>query len=50
MLLMNAIIGVNGIVWATPLADLGAMIIAIAMFIPFSKQIQRAADIPSWNR
>jgi len=34
MFLMNAFMGVNGIVWATPIADFAAMIIAILLFIP----------------
>lgn len=33
MLIMNASLGVNGIVWATPIADFSAMIIAILFFI-----------------
>ena len=35
MFLMNAFMGVNGIVWATPIADFAAMIIAILLFILF---------------
>lgn len=40
MFLMNMLIGVNGIVWATPIADLGAMIVSIIVFIPFWKKIK----------
>ncbi len=40
MFIMNALIGVNGIVWATPIADLGAMIVSIIVFIPFWKTIK----------
>jgi len=32
MFLMNALLGVYGIVWATPLADFGAMVVAILVF------------------
>ena len=40
MILMNSLIGVNGIAWATPVADTGAMLCAILRFIPFWKQIK----------
>ena len=39
MLLMNALIGVNGIVWATPISDFLAMTVAILLFIPFWKKL-----------
>lgn len=35
MILMNHLTGINGITWATPMADFGAMVIAILIFIPF---------------
>jgi len=37
MFIMNSIIGVNGIVWATPIADFFAMVISILLFIPVWK-------------
>lgn len=37
MILMNHLTGINGITWATPMADLGAMLIVIIFFIPFWK-------------
>jgi len=40
MLLMNRLMGVNGIAWATPMADFGAMIFSIMLFIPFWKQLK----------
>ena len=40
MFVMNTVLGVNGIVWATPIADLGAMILAIIVFIPFWKKLK----------
>lgn len=43
MLLMNKLAGVNGIVWATPIADFGAMVIAIILFIPFWKSLRICA-------
>ena len=39
MFLMNALLGVNGIVWATPIADFSAMVIAILLFLPFWKKL-----------
>ena len=35
MLLLNHLAGVNGIVWAAPIADFLAMLAAIILFIPF---------------
>ncbi|NLG92479.1 MAG: MATE family efflux transporter [Clostridiales bacterium] len=39
MFIMNASFGVNGIVWATPIADFGAMVISILFFIPVWKTL-----------
>jgi multidrug efflux pump len=39
MFVMNAYSGVNGIVWATPIADFGAMVISILFFIPVWKTL-----------
>ena len=41
MFLMNALIGVEGIVWATPIADVGAMLAALALFVPFWRRIRQ---------
>lgn len=41
MLLMNLWIGVNGIAWATPIADCTSMFIAIGLFIPFWKELKQ---------
>lgn len=46
MILMNQLAGINGITWATPIADFGAMLIAIVLFIPFWK-IQKGSVIES---
>lgn len=40
MFLMNAWVGVNGIAWATPIADFTAMMVAISLFIPFWKRLK----------
>jgi multidrug efflux pump len=39
MFLMNTLLGVNGIVWATPIADIGAMVIAVILFVPFWRKL-----------
>ncbi len=41
MFLMNALLGVNGVVWATPIADFCAMLVSIVLFLPFWKKIFR---------
>lgn len=41
MFLMDRLIGVNGIAWATPVADGTAMLVAIALFLPFWRQLKR---------
>ena len=41
MFLMNALAGINGIVWATPIADFGAMLVSLALFVPFWKGMAR---------
>lgn len=46
MLLLNHLVGVNGIVWATPIADLLAMLVGILLFVPFWRQL-RAVREPS---
>jgi len=40
MFLMNALMGVNGIAWATPIADVLSMITAICLFLPFWKELK----------
>lgn len=40
MLVMNHLIGVNGIVWATPIADVISLIASIICFIPFWRKLQ----------
>jgi len=40
MFLMNSLLGVNGIVWATPIADFSAMLAAIVLFVPFWKKMK----------
>lgn len=40
MFLMNQWLGVKGIAWATPIADGVAMLTALAMFLPFWKQLR----------
>ncbi len=40
MLIMNALVGVYGIVWATPIADFTGMVASLLMFIPFWKSLK----------
>lgn len=40
MFLMNRLIGVSGIAWATPIADIVSMTAAICCFIPFWKSLR----------
>lgn len=41
MFLMNSLMGVNGVAWATPIADSTAMIVALCVFIPFWRQLKK---------
>ena len=42
MLLMNALVGVNGIVWATPIADFGAMLISCVLLLAWRGRLKDA--------
>jgi len=44
MLVLNSVLGANGIVWATPIADFTAMIVAIFLFLPFWKKLKAATE------
>jgi putative MATE family efflux protein len=44
MILLNHLIGINGIAWATPVADTVSMIIAIICFIPFWRNLSFQGD------
>ena len=39
MFLMDALIGIEGIVWATPIADLTATTVAVILFVPFWRKL-----------
>ena len=41
MFLMNALVGINGIAWATPIADVVSMAVAVACFVPFWRELHR---------
>ena len=41
MFLMNSLAGADGIPWATPIADVIALTIALSLFIPFLKKIKK---------
>lgn len=40
MFLMNALIGVKGLVWANPIADMLTMMAAVTLFIPFWRKLR----------
>lgn len=46
MFLMNAVAGVNGIPWATPIADLLAMTVSILLFFPYARRLLSPASAP----
>ncbi len=39
MFLTDLLTGANAIVWATPIADCGAMLVGILLFVPLWKQM-----------
>ena len=41
MYLLDATVGVNGIAWATPIADTGAMLMAVLLFVPLWREMSR---------
>lgn len=47
MLLLNVLIGVYGVAWATPIAELFAMIIGLIVFIPTLRQITQQLSAAS---
>ena len=50
MLLLNHFVGVNGIVWATPISDFIAMIVAICLFVPFWKKLSEKSPAKGQGR
>lgn len=44
MFLLNGWIGINGIAWATPIADCGAMLTGLILFVPFWKRLTLAQE------
>lgn len=44
MFLLNALAGVKAIAWATPIADCGAMLVGVLLFIPFWKRMGKDSD------
>lgn len=45
MFIMNAAAGANGIPWATPISDVLAMSVAIALFVPYWKKTNKSITI-----
>lgn len=46
MLLMNTLVGVDGIPWAVPISDMLSMLIALLLFFPYWRQIKASV----WGR
>ena len=47
MFLMNRLVGISGIAWATPIADVVSMTVAILCFLPFWKELRlRLSEAP----
>ena len=46
MFLMSHLLGVNGIAWATPIADLLAMLTALALFLPHWRTSLKVSILP----
>lgn len=40
MIVLNRFVGINGIIWATPISDVCATMISVALFIPFIKKLK----------
>lgn len=45
MFLFNAVIGVNGIAWATPLADAAALVVSLLLTIPYLKKLSAVTGV-----
>jgi len=44
MLVLNQAIGINGVAWATPLADYLALIVSLALFLPYRNKIKKGNE------
>jgi len=44
MFLLNSLMGVYGIIWATPIADFIAMIVAVLLFLPFLRKLKDSSE------
>lgn len=45
MLGLNALYGIGGILWATPIADLIALLVGLALFIPYYRRLKKAGSL-----
>jgi len=43
MIVLNRLIGINGIAWATPLADWFALLVSLFLFLPYINKIKKRA-------
>ena len=44
MIVLNRLIGINGIAWATPLADWLTLIVSMLLFLPYINKIKRGNE------
>lgn len=44
MIVLNHFIGINGVAWATPLADWFALIVSLLLFLPYINKIKREIE------
>ena len=42
MFIMNGLFGLDGIIWATPMADTGAMLVSLCLLIPFWRHLRKS--------
>lgn len=43
MIVLNRLIGINGIAWATPLADWFTLLVSLLLFLPYINKIKKSA-------
>lgn len=45
MLLFNHIFGIRGVAWATPVAEIISLMVAVAMVVPYIRKLARGQEI-----
>jgi putative MATE family efflux protein len=46
MLILNRLMGIDGVVWATPVSDTVAMLVSVSLFLPFWKRLKTSLGNP----